>query len=145
MFLLCTKISKSKRIPDPHRNEMDQQYWSDKINERSFYFRLFFVFSIINLRDTTGATNFPITSILICPLLCETSRTKNPENNYLFHLKTHERCVGEISIDLLYINLACLFVCLFVSNKRQNGWTDWTQIFCGTSRDHREGLWMIKI
>ena len=41
----------------------------------------------------------------------------------------------------LYINLACLFV----SNKRQNGWTDRAQIFCGTSRDSREGLWMIKI
>ena len=39
----------------------------------------------------------------------------------------------------------CLFVCLFVSNKRQNGWTDRAQIFCGTSRDSREGLWMIKI
>ena len=39
----------------------------------------------------------------------------------------------------------CLSVCLFVSNKRQNGWTDQAQIFCGTSRDHREGLWMIKI
>ena len=35
-------------------------------------------------------------------------------------------------------------VCLFVSNKRQNGWTDRAQIFCWTSRDHREGLWMIK-
>ena len=34
---------------------------------------------------------------------------------------------------------------VFVSNKRQNGWTDRAQIFCGTSRDHREGLWMIKI
>ena len=45
----------------------------------------------------------------------------------------------------LYINLACLFVCLSVSNKRQNGWTDRAQIFCGTSRDHREGLWIIKI
>ena len=49
----------------------------------------------------------------------------------------------------LYINLACLFVCLFVclfeSNKRQNGWTDRAQIFCGTSRDNREGLWIIKI
>ena len=44
----------------------------------------------------------------------------------------------------LYINLACLFVCLFVSNKRQNGWTDRAQIFCGTSCDPREGLWMIK-
>ena len=39
----------------------------------------------------------------------------------------------------------CLSVCFFVSNKRQNGWTDRAQIFCGTSRDHREGLWMIKI
>ena len=34
---------------------------------------------------------------------------------------------------------------MFVSNKRQNGWTDRAQIFCGTSRDYREGLWMIKI
>ena len=41
--------------------------------------------------------------------------------------------------------MACLSVCLFVYNKRQNGWTDRAQIFCGTSRDHREGLWMIKI
>ena len=38
-----------------------------------------------------------------------------------------------------------LSVCLFVSNKRQNGWTDRAQIFCGTSHDHRKGLWMIKI
>ena len=45
----------------------------------------------------------------------------------------------------LYINLACLSVCLFVSNKCQNGWTDRAQIFCGTSRDPREGLWMIEI
>ena len=33
----------------------------------------------------------------------------------------------------------CLSVCLFVSNKRR------AQIYCGTSRDPREGLWMIKI
>ena len=45
----------------------------------------------------------------------------------------------------LYINLACLSVCLFVSNKPQNGWTDRAQIFCGTSREPREGLWIIKI
>ncbi len=42
----------------------------------------------------------------------------------------------------LYINLVCLFD---VSNKRQNGWTDRAQIFCGTSHDHREGLWIINI
>ena len=39
----------------------------------------------------------------------------------------------------------CLSVCLFVSNKRQNGWTDRAHIFCGTSRDPREGLEIIKI
>ena len=38
-----------------------------------------------------------------------------------------------------------LSVSLFVSNKRQNGWTDRAQILFGTSRDPREGLWMIKI
>ena len=31
-----------------------------------------------------------------------------------------------------YINFACLYVCPFVSKKRQNGWTDPDQIFCGT-------------
>ena len=50
----------------------------------------------------------------------------------------------------LYIYFACalfvrLGVCLFVSNKHQNGWTDPVQFFCGTSHDPREGLWMIKI
>ena len=38
----------------------------------------------------------------------------------------------------------CLSVCPFVSNKRQNGWTDRPHIFCGTSHDPREGLWMIE-
>ena len=32
-----------------------------------------------------------------------------------------------------------------VSNKHQNSWTDRAQILCGTFRDPREGLWMIKI
>ena len=36
----------------------------------------------------------------------------------------------------------CLF--FFVSNIRQNGWTDRAYIWCGTSRDPREDLWMIK-
>ena len=46
--------------------------------------------------------------------------------------------------DHLSIYKFGLSVCLFVSNKRQNGWTDWAQILCGISRDPREGLWMIK-
>jgi len=33
-----------------------------------------------------------------------------------------------------------LSVCLFVTDKRQNGWIDWAQIFCGTSHNPREGL-----
>ena len=36
-----------------------------------------------------------------------------------------------------------LFVCLFVSNKRQNDWTDRAKIFSGISRDPREGLWSV--
>ena len=46
------------------------------------------------------------------------------------------------------MNLAYLSVCLFVSNKRQNGWTDRAQIlWCDTSqsRNPREDLWMVKI
>ena len=45
---------------------------------------------------------------------------------------------------VLCVYFACLSVCPFVSNKRQNGWTDRALIFCGTSRDPREGLWMIE-
>ena len=65
------------------------------------------------------------------------------------HLTTFCRITKQSFLSHLFINLACLsvclFVCLFVSNKRQNGWTDRAQFFCGTSRDHREGLWKIKI
>jgi len=41
---------------------------------------------------------------------------------------------------LLYINFACLSVCPFVTKKRQLGWTVRAQIFCGTTRDLKEGL-----
>ena len=34
---------------------------------------------------------------------------------------------------------------IYIFNKRQNGWTDQAQFFCGTSRDPRKDLWMIKI
>ena len=40
---------------------------------------------------------------------------------------------------------AGVFGCLFVTNKRQNGSTDQAQIFCGTSQDPSEGLWMFRI
>ena len=35
-------------------------------------------------------------------------------------------------------------ICPFVSNKRQNGYTDRAQILCGTKRDSKEGLWVIE-
>ena len=41
----------------------------------------------------------------------------------------------------LYINLACLGVCLFVSNKHQNGWTDRAQIFV-ERKEGREASWI---
>ena len=37
----------------------------------------------------------------------------------------------------IHIYFAYLGACLFVYNKRQNGWTDWSQILCDTSHDPR--------
>ena len=44
----------------------------------------------------------------------------------------------------LYINLACLSVCLYPINVK-TAEPIGPNFFCGTSRDHRESLWMIKI
>jgi len=49
-----------------------------------------------------------------------------------------------VCLSFIYTLLVCLSACLFLSNKRQNGWTDWAQILCGTSRDPRKGLLMIR-
>ena len=59
---------------------------------------------------------------------------KQCESNYMEKLQS----IYKFSLSV------CLGVCLFVSNKRQNGWTDRAQIFGVTSQDPREGLWMIK-
>ena len=40
--------------------------------------------------------------------------------------------------------LACPFI-FFVSNKRQNGWTDQAQFFLWQIHDSREGLWLVEI
>ena len=45
-----------------------------------------------------------------------------------------------LSVCLFVCYGVMVSVCLFVSNKRQNGSTDRAQILCGTSRDHRKGL-----
>ena len=41
--------------------------------------------------------------------------------------------------------ILCLGRWVSVYNKRGNGWTDQVQIFCGTSHDPREGLWMRRL
>ena len=46
--------------------------------------------------------------------------------------------------NYIYTLLACLSFCLFVSNKRQNCWTDRAQTMCGTTYDPRKGLRMNK-
>jgi len=52
-----------------------------------------------------------------------------------------EYCEGSLSKSIYKFGLSVwVSVCLFVSNKRQNGRTDRAQILCGTSRDHSEGL-----
>ena len=42
-----------------------------------------------------------------------------------------------VRIVFPYIYIYTLLVCLFVSNKRRNGWSDRAQIFCGISLDPR--------
>jgi len=51
---------------------------------------------------------------------------------------------NELSIYKFSLSV-CLSVCLYPTNVKRADRTDRAQIFCGTSRDHREGLWMIKI
>ena len=56
--------------------------------------------------------------------------------------------VSKVTNHFIYYLLSmsvCLFVCLFVSNKCQNGWINRAQILSGTSHDYREGLWMLRI
>ena len=85
--------------------------------------------------------SWPIT---LSVLLAGAIRLTQP--NFKLHLLNFTITKRQFCYYTIYIEiwLVCLFVCLFASNKRQNGWTDQAQIFCGTSRDPREGLWMIK-
>ena len=46
---------------------------------------------------------------------------------------------------VIYTLLGCLFLCLFVSNKRENRWTDWAQILCGSSHIPWKSFKKIKI
>ena len=52
-------------------------------------------------------------------------------------LRTYIHITYIITVSGIYIimYILCLSVCPFVSNKCQNGWTDWAQILCGASHD----------
>ena len=60
---------------------------------------------------------------------------------------TIENCLFGFLNHLFEEVSVCLSVCLsvYVSNKRQNDYTDLTQMLYGTTHDPREGLWMLKI
>ena len=74
---------------------------------------------------------------------CKSDITRNyayraPLN--IFFLLNTKKC-KHTSICIL-----CLSVCLSVCIQwRKNGWTDLAKFFCGTSRDPKEGLWIIEI
>ena len=55
------------------------------------------------------------------------------------------KTVKFLVLFLFFIYRYTLFVRLFESNQRHNDWTNQHQIRCGTSKDHKEGVWMIKI
>ena len=76
----------------------------------------------------------------------EKTELLNPRENYkdmfftgfpvLFYLYIFAR------YSTICIYTLLVFVGLFVSNKRQNGWTERVQILCGNLHDPREGLWI---
>ena len=63
---------------------------------------------------------------------------------FLFPKKILLNVKDETSETTCIIYFACLSVCLFVSKKRQNGWTDRAQFLCGTLRDPRKGYIVYK-
>ena len=70
-------------------------------------------------------------------ILHQNAQTTNPlgECSWINFLSTN-----------LYKYFASLGACMFVFNKRQKGWTNCAQFFCGISSDPRDGLFsMIKI
>ena len=89
---------------------------------------------------------------LIQMLKKKTKDISSEVKNFLVKEKVIFDCININQINSFRIKFCIpsifkfgLSVCLFVSNKRQNGRTDRAQIFCGTSREPREGLWIIKI
>ena len=43
-----------------------------------------------------------------------------------------------------YIHILCLFGCLFVTDKRENGWIDRVHICCSTLRNPGNGLCIVR-
>ena len=63
-------------------------------------------------------------------------------NHILVEQNDNQEGLYSLPHHLLSFYILC---CLFVSNKRQNVWTDRTQLLVGAVHDPREGFWMIII
>ena len=135
MYLINVKTAepiRSKFCAGPHVAPGKVNKWSK--------FQIFVFIKIrfsLNFWKFRKSTNF---FVKICELFYVLFYDVHKEN--MFTIERKDGCKSPVYI---YIWLVWVSVCLFVSNKRQNGWTDPAQIFCGTSRDPREGLWMIEI
>ena len=73
-----------------------------------------------------------------------------PKSSLSCSLKYNKYSIFNVFQHHILCLSGCLFLCFYVYlsiciNKRKHGWTDQTQIFCGTSHDPTEGLWMLKV
>ena len=101
--------------------------------------------------NTTSRTGDMHTNLLY--FTKSTTRTKYMQKKNLFYLPIAPPRIVDTNIcsfatlffETYFVFLVIYFVIyLFVSNKRQNGWTDWTQFFVVPCVTPRKGLWMIE-
>ena len=140
LFLMLFKIFRVFNTPREHEINWDYFYISTYTNSRRNSDWLWIYWAWGAQFTTVQFVQYPLklvrSSLEIKRYPCLTLFLKNK-------FKFKERrvslnyCNNKIVVKKgVLLNLACLGVCLFVSNKPQNGWTDRTQILCGTLRDH---------
>ena len=119
----------------------------------SFYFILFYTLMLKEILDKNKNQEHFIQNqeqfVKTMNILFKKRNNMFKKTNNLFKKRNNLFKIRNIlfkTINIyIYILLVCLSVCLFVSNKRQNGWIDRAQALCENSCGPREGLWMIKI
>ena len=84
-----------------------------------------------------------MTEGLFVPIRCQDDQSKFCVGPYMAHGVVFYNVYQEKMFNwnrLKSLVIYMYFACLFVSDKRENGWTDRAQILCGTSHDPRKGL-----